>query len=115
MKKFLMGFRYAFKGVKYAFSTQINFKFHSFALLAVVVLGFSVGIDRSDWLWIVTAIILVLVAELFNTAIEVLVDLVSPGYNKKAGVVKDLASAAVLLTAVLAFIIGLFIFVPRLL
>ncbi|WP_207426870.1 diacylglycerol kinase family protein [Pedobacter sp. SYSU D00535] len=115
MRKFLLGFKYAFQGVRYAFATQINLKFHSFAGLAVILLGWGVGLSRFEWLWISAAMGLVLVAELFNTALEVLVDLVSPGFHPKAGIIKDLASAAVLLTAVLAFVIGLFVFLPHLL
>jgi diacylglycerol kinase (ATP) len=52
---------------------------------------------------------------LFNTAIEFLIDLVSPEYNKKAGLVKDMSAGAVLITAVTALIIGLLIFMPKLL
>ncbi len=115
MKKFLLGFKYAMQGVRYAFSTQINFRFHSVAAVLVLLAGLYLGLSNSEWLWILTAIFLVIVAELFNTALEVLVDLVSPGFNAKAGIVKDLGSAAVLLTALLSFTIGLFIFVPYLL
>lgn len=113
MKKFLKGFVYAWKGVVYAFSTQINFKFHTFSAIAVITLGYLLRLNVHEWLWISTAIGLVVVAELFNTALEVLVDLVSPGYNQKAGAIKDLASAAVLLTAILSAIIGLLILVPK--
>jgi undecaprenol kinase/diacylglycerol kinase (ATP) len=56
---------------------------------------------------------MVLTAELFNTAIEVLVDLVSPGIHPKAKIIKDVASSAVLLSAITAFIIGLMIFMPK--
>jgi undecaprenol kinase/diacylglycerol kinase (ATP) len=56
----------------------------------------------------------VVVAEIFNTALEVLVDLVSPGHHPKAGIVKDLSSAAVLITAILSAVIGLCIFLPKL-
>jgi undecaprenol kinase/diacylglycerol kinase (ATP) len=113
MKKFFLGFKYAWQGVLYAFSTQINFKFHSIAAISVIALGIYLDLDLNDWLWISAAIVLVLVAELFNTALEVLVDLVSPGFNQKAGRVKDLSSAAVLLTAILSFIIGLCVFIPK--
>ncbi|WP_256012844.1 diacylglycerol kinase family protein [Desertivirga xinjiangensis] len=114
LKKFLKGFKYASQGVRYAFSTQINFKVHSALSVLVVLLGFFLNLSQSEWLWILCAICLVIVAELFNTALEVLVDLVSPDYHSKAGRIKDLASAAVLLTAVFAFITGLIIFTPKL-
>ena len=115
MKKFFKGFIYAFKGVSYAFATQINFKFHSFFAVMILALGIFFELSLMEWLWISAAIILVIVAELFNTALEVLVDLVSPGYNAKAGIVKDLSSAAVLLTALLSAIIGICIFLPKIL
>ncbi len=115
MKKFFKGFIYAWQGVNYAFATQINFKVHSFSALAAIALGCFIGLSLMEWLWISAAILLVIVAELFNTALEVLVDLVSPEYNRKAGIVKDLSSAAVLLTAVLSAIIGICIFLPKIL
>ena len=113
MKKFLKGFVYAQQGIIYAFSTQINFKVHVLLAIAAIALGYFFGLNINEWLWISVAIGLVIIAELFNTALEVLVDLVSPGYHPKAGIAKDLASAAVLLTAILAAIIGLCIFIPK--
>jgi len=115
MEKFFKGFIYAWQGVKYAFATQINFKFHSFSAVVILALGYFLQLNLMEWLWISAAILLVIVAELFNTALEVLVDLVSPEYNRKAGIVKDLSSAAVLLTAVLSSIIGICIFLPKIL
>jgi diacylglycerol kinase len=113
MKKFLRGFVYAWQGVVYAFSTQINFKFHSVAAVVALAMAYFLGLNLEEWLWIFAAIGMVLIAELFNTALEVLVDLVSPEYNRKAGIVKDLASAAVLLAAILSAIIALCIFLPK--
>ncbi|WP_199140126.1 diacylglycerol kinase family protein [Pedobacter sp. ASV12] len=114
MNKLLQSFGYAFKGLAYAFRSQLNFKLHCVVTALVVALGLYVQLSVAEWLWISLAIALVLAAELFNTAIEVLVDLVSPTWNDKAGKVKDVAAAAVLLIALLALAIGLFIFVPKL-
>lgn len=114
MNKLLQSFGYAFKGLAYAFRSQLNFKLHCVATALVVALGLYVQLSIAEWLWISLAIALVLAAELFNTAIEVLVDLVSPTWNDKAGKVKDVAAGAVLLIALLALAIGLFIFVPKL-
>ena len=114
MKKFIKGFSYAYQGLSYAFSTQINFKFHVFAAACAVALGFYVRLSPTEWLWICTAIFLVLIIELLNTAIEVLVDLVSPAYHPKAGIIKDVSAAAVLITAFFAITVGLFIFLPKL-
>jgi diacylglycerol kinase len=109
----IKSFGFAIAGLRYAFKTQANFRFHSFALLVVAILGWYYQLDRTEWLWILAAISMVLVSELINTAIETLVDLVSPTYHKKAGIVKDTAAAAVLVAAIIAAAIGLIIFIPK--
>lgn len=114
MNKLIKSFGYSFKGLAYAFRTQLNFRIHCLATVVVVAFGLFVGLNAAEWLWISLAIALVMGGELFNTAIEVLVDLVSPEWNEKAGRVKDLASAAVLVMGLLALVIALFIFVPKL-
>lgn len=113
MLKFIRGFGYAFSGLAYAFKTQINFKFHLVALILTVLAGWYLKLSSAEWLWIVIAIALVLITELLNTAIEVLVDLVSPAYNIKAKVIKDVAAAAVLMAAITAITIGLIVFIPK--
>jgi diacylglycerol kinase (ATP) len=115
MKKFIRGFGYAFKGIWHSTVTQLNFKVHLAAAVVAVYAGYALHISNSEWLWITLCIGLVLAAELFNTAIEFLTDLVSPEYNKKAGLVKDMSAGAVLVTAICALIIGLIIFLPKLL
>ncbi|MBV8388437.1 MAG: diacylglycerol kinase family protein [Mucilaginibacter sp.] len=115
MNKFLRGFVYAFNGIWHAAATQLNFRVHLVCALIAVFAGYAFQISSSEWLWVIFCIGMVLVAELFNTAIEFLTDLVSPEYNKKAGLVKDMAAGAVLITAIAALIIGLVIFVPKLL
>jgi diacylglycerol kinase (ATP) len=115
MKKFIRGFGYALNGIWHATATQLNFRVHLVAALIAVYGGYALHISTNEWLWIILCIAMVLVAELFNTALEFLTDLVSPEYNKKAGLVKDMAAGAVLITAICAMVIGLIIFVPKLL
>lgn len=115
MRKFVRGFHYAYQGLVYAFSTQINFRVHVFSALVAIILGYYFGLSSAEWIWIGSAILLVLIVELLNTAIEVLVDLVSPDYHPKAGIIKDVSAGAVLLTALFAVMVGLFIFVPKIL
>jgi diacylglycerol kinase (ATP) len=115
MKKFIRGFGYALNGIWQAAATQLNFRVHLVAVLIVVFLGYALHISANEWLWIILCIGMVLTAELFNTALEFLTNLVSPEYNKKAGLVKDISAGAVLVAAVSAFIIGLIIFLPKLL
>jgi len=113
MKRFLKGFTYAFNGWVYVFKTQLNFKFHCLAGVLVIALGLYVDLSVEEWIWITAAIALVMVVELINTALEVLVDLVSPQIQAKAGRVKDIAAGSVLMAALMALVIGLFIFVPK--
>ena len=82
------------------------------AAMAVIIAGIVLGITRNEWIMVVMCIGTVLAAELFNTAIEKLVDLVSPERHPVAGRVKDIAAGAVLICAVAAAIIGLIIFIP---
>lgn len=113
MRKIMNSFLFAFNGLAYAFKTQLNFKIHCCFAIFAVLLGLYVRLNTAEWLWISLAIALVLVLELLNTAIEVLVDLVSPQQNDKAGAIKDLAAAAVVVASLFALVIGLFIFVPK--
>jgi len=115
MSRFTKSFSFALNGILYAFKTQPNFKVHSALIVMVTLAGWYFQLNSSEWLWLLAAIALVLISELFNTAIEVLVDLVSPAYNEKAGIVKDTAAAAVLVAAIIAIAIGLIIFLPKIL
>ena len=115
MKKLLRSFVFAFKGVAYAAATQLNFRIHLAATVLAVLLGFALRISVNEWEWVLLSITLVLVTELFNTMIEALTDLVSPGYNEKAGHIKDMSAGAVVISAAFALITGIIIFLPKLL
>ncbi|MES2810175.1 MAG: diacylglycerol kinase family protein [Bacteroidota bacterium] len=115
MKKLIRSFGYAFNGLAYATKTQLNFRVHLVASLLACFLGYALQVATVEWMWIVACIAIVLMAELFNTALEFLVDLVSPDYNELAGRVKDVAAGAVVVAAVFAVIEGLIIFLPKIL
>jgi diacylglycerol kinase len=108
--KSVKSFQFAFKGIWYFFKEENNAKIHLLASVLVISLGFYFKIVLQEWLWITLAIGLVWMAEAFNTAIEKLVDLVSPGFNPKAGEIKDLAAGAVVFAAMVALVIGILIF-----
>jgi diacylglycerol kinase (ATP) len=115
MNKFIRGFGYAFNGLLHAAKTQLNFRVHLVCAVIAMALGYALHISTAEWLWISLCIGMVLLTELINTAIELLVDLVSPEYNEKAGRIKDMCAAAVLITAITALVIGGVIFVPKIL
>jgi diacylglycerol kinase (ATP) len=111
----LLSFGYAFAGIRYLLWTQRNAKIHSVISLLAVALGFLLRIELGEWLALVLTIMLVLAAEGLNTAIEAVVDLASPAYHPLAKIAKDVAAGTVLLTAIGAVIVGLMVFLPRLL
>jgi len=115
MKKLIRSFGYAFKGVAYATTSQLNFRIHLVATVLATIAGFLLHISPVEWQWVMLCVTIVLVTEIFNTMIETLVDLVSPGFNEKAGRVKDMAAGAVVIAAAFALVTGLIIFLPKIL
>jgi diacylglycerol kinase len=113
LRERIKSFGYAFKGIATLFSSQPNARIHAVALAIAVSFGFYFKIDKMEWLAIALIAALVLSAEAMNTAIEFVVDLVSPDYHPLAGKAKDVAAAAVLLAAFGAVIMGLIIFLPK--
>jgi diacylglycerol kinase len=109
----LRSFGYAFKGFKAAY-TERNFKLHLVSASLAIITGFISQLSVVQWCIILICIAGVLTLELINTAIEHLVNLVSPEYNETAGKVKDISAAAVLCFSIASFIIALIIFIPRL-
>lgn len=112
--KRIKSFAFAFRGIFKAFRTEHNLWIQSSIAIVVIFFGFYFQIPSNEWILIIMAIGLVLTAELFNTAIESLVNLVSPEYDKVAGFIKDVAAGAVLVAAIAAAVIGFIIFIPYL-
>ncbi|WP_426489711.1 diacylglycerol kinase family protein [Hymenobacter sp. 102] len=106
-------FGYAFRGVGAALRTEIHLWFHAAATVVVVALGLCFGLARWEWAAVALAVGAVWCAELVNTAIEAVVNLVSPDYHPLAGRAKDVAAGAVLVMALAALVVGLLIFGPR--
>ncbi len=115
LKRFLRGFIYAFRGIKQLLITQQNIRIHLLAAIVAVIMGFCFRISATEWMVIVILIGAVFAAEAFNTAIEFLVDKISPERDPMAGRIKDIAAAAVLIMAIAALIAGLIIFIPKIL
>ena len=114
-KKQLRSFGYAWKGIRCCIGKEQNLSFHLIATVVTVIAGFLLEITRIDWMIVILCIgVVIAAAELFNTAIEKLVDLVSPQQHPVAGQVKDIAAGAVLVCAATAAIIGLIVFIPYL-
>lgn len=115
LSRLSLSFRYAFEGWSYVFRTQRNAWIHALATIAVVILAFWLHVSRLEWAILILTISFVWTAEFANTALEAVVDLVSPENHPQAKIAKDVAAGAVLVTACAAVIVGLLILGPPLL
>lgn len=95
----IASFKPALAGLQLLLRTQPNAWIHSVAAVGVLILGAVFSISRFEWILILAAIALVFITELFNTAIELLCDLVQPEYDPVVKKIKDLSAAAVLVAA----------------
>jgi diacylglycerol kinase (ATP) len=114
MHRLVNSFRYAFAGLIYLLRTQPNARIHLAISGVVVVVGLWIGLPARDWAVIALTIGLVLVTEAFNTALEAVVDLTSPGRHPLARVAKDISAGAVMLAAITAVVVGLLLLGPPL-
>ena len=105
----------AFRGLRVFCISTRHIYIHILAALAAIFLGFSFRVSSFEWIALVFAIGLVFMAEAFNTAIEIDIDLTSPEYHPYARDTKDVAAGAVLISVFVAVIIGLIIFLPKIL
>ncbi|MDB6150728.1 MAG: hypothetical protein JWQ44_2176 [Chthoniobacter sp.] len=105
----------AFRGLGQMLITEANARIHAALSVMAICAGWWWDLSPLEWCAVVGAIGLVAMAEAFNTALEVLVDLVSPELHPLAGRTKDLAAGAVLCAALAAAAIGMIVFGPRLL
>lgn len=108
--RLVKSFGYAWNGLLVAIKDQLNLRIHFVASAIVIVAGTYFQITATEWCLLLLTIGLVVSLELINTAIENLVDLVSPERNILAGKVKDIAAAAVLVSSIVALVVGLIIF-----
>ncbi len=112
-KKLSNSFRYAGEGIISAFLSERNMKIHVTIMFLVIFCGFYFQISVSEWMTCLVLFGLVIAFEIMNTALETVVDIAMPEQNPKAKLAKDLAAGAVLVAAIVAAIIGLMIFFPK--
>ena len=105
--------KYALNGILIMIKSQHNAWIHALATIIVCVIGFYFVFTKSEWCWIVLAIILVWITETLNTAIEFLADAISPNYHPLIGQAKDVAAGAVLISAIGYISLGMIIIIPN--
>ena len=114
LKRLSSAFKYAFKGFGKVYKNEDNMKVHVVVAILVVLCGFLFKVSTLEWIILIFAIGLVIGAEVLNTCIENLVDLVTKDYNKYAENAKDTAADHTLVLSITAAIIGLIVFIPKL-
>ncbi|MEC2076520.1 diacylglycerol kinase family protein [Metabacillus fastidiosus] len=113
LKRFLRSFVFASAGIKDTFRTERNFKIHCVISVAVIIISIIIPLSRIEWIIVLFLIGGTLALELINTALEKIVDLVTSDYHPLAKAAKDAAAGAVFIYAILAAIIGIIIFFPK--
>jgi diacylglycerol kinase (ATP) len=112
--KFTKSVLNAVEGMTHALTTQRNMRIHFFAAFCAMVLTLLLDVSKVEIVLVFFAIIGVIAAELFNTAVEAVVDLVTDDYHPLAKIAKDTAAASVLIAALHAVIVGFFVFFDKL-
>ena len=114
IKKICCSFKYAFDGFVYALRTQNNLRIHHLCALIVIFLAWMLDVSKLDWIILIFSIAIVLFAELMNTAIEYICDIIEPNYNINVKRAKDIAASSVFVTVCSAVVIGMITFYPYL-
>ncbi|MDF9867182.1 undecaprenol kinase [Bacilli bacterium PM5-3] len=106
-------FKVAFNGIKTVFYEESSFRYQFILFILAVIVGFLLKLNKLEWIVILFASTIVFTFEMMNTAIENIIDLVSPDYNELAGKIKDISAGAVLVSTIGALVIGIIIFYKK--
>ena len=112
-RKLIKSFGYAFAGLFYSFKFNQNIKIHILAAVFVVLAGLFLKLTRYEMLGVGFLIVLVISAEMINTSIEEVINLLVNEHRLEAKIAKDVSAGMVLLVAIFAAIVGIFIFLPH--
>lgn len=114
-KKLIKSFTYAWEGIKFAFKNDQNLRVHLIIAVIVIILSLIFDVSHFEMGILGIMILLVISAEMVNTAIEQMVDLITKEHREEAKIAKDVSAGMVLLTAIGSIIVGLLIFIPHIL
>ncbi|MFC1595747.1 diacylglycerol kinase family protein [Candidatus Margulisiibacteriota bacterium] len=112
-RSILQSFYYAARGMVFTFQSERSMIFHTIMAIIAVIAAFVFKLDVMEWMVLTLSILLVFIAETINTAIEINVDMVTKKKRPRAMMAKDVAAAAVLISAINAIIIGIILFWPK--
>lgn len=112
-KNLIHSFKCAYTGLVYGLKTERNIKIHFLTMLLVILLGLICQITKTEWCICLLLFGNVISLEYINTALEKIVDMYSPTKNELARIAKDVAAASVLVVASVSLIIGVLLFLPK--
>lgn len=111
--KRVYSFKHAFNGLRILIKEEHNARIHLFASICVIIAGFFFKISLHEWIAIIFSIGLVFCLEIINSTVENIADFISPEKHEMIKKIKDLSASGVLISALIALIIGLIIFLPK--
>ncbi len=115
LRKHHISFKNAFAGLFWAIRTQPNFRVHLFFSVCAIVLGLVLGISSIEMTIIILTIVLGLTAEMVNTSIESMTDLITTEWHTQAKIAKDVSAGMMLVAAIGAFVVGALVLIPHIL
>lgn len=115
MRRVAKSVTHAFHGLVMAFREEMNIKIHVIISLVVIAAGIFYNISATQWLVLILTIVLVMSLEIINSILERVIDIIKPSVNQYVKEMKDMIAGSVLLAAIAAIVVGLIIFVPRIL
>lgn len=114
LRRWIKSANFAIEGILHAAQTQRHLRYHFYSAASVLLASYVIGVSKTEFLIIALAVMAVLLAEMLNTAVESVVDLLSPEKSEKARIAKDTAAGGVLITAFGAAVVGYIILFPHL-
>lgn len=115
LSKLQNSFKFALEGIRISINENQNIKIHIIAAIFVVIFALLIGLNRYEFFAVGVLIVLVISAEMINTAIEEVVNLLVNEHRKEAKIAKDVSAGMVLMISIFALVVGLFIFIPHIL
>jgi len=112
-RKHTISFSRAIEGINLAYKNQPNLKIIIISALTTFFLGYIFKLNSLEWLIVIWTVFLVFIAEMINTSIEAMVDLITTEWKEEAKIAKDISSGMVLMTVIGSIIVGLLIFIPK--
>ena len=113
MKDRFGSFKFAFNGLCSLFKNEHNSRIHLLAGVSAIIMGIFLKINYSEWCLLIIVTGIVFIAELLNTSLESLADIIQPEWNEQVRKAKDYAAAAVFISAIISVLVGGIIFIPK--